>query len=127
MNKYFTKFISLSTIFSGFFFGNLSAIAQIQTIPKAEELGLLMGKYMCQSLIETGTMDDDRMMGNFAEEIVRKYGEEKATSIMEKLDVVFANEDITDDEYGLNLMRGVFQTIINEEDCFKSFLKYSFN
>lgn len=52
----------LSLILGLFLSLNYSTLVQAQTLPSAQEVGTLLGDYMCQSLLKTGSMDDDKIM-----------------------------------------------------------------
>jgi hypothetical protein len=97
---------------------------QAQTLPLPEEVGNFFGIYMCKSLVETNSMDNDKIMEQFTEDLITKYGEEKTLILIDKMD--FTGENLSNDNYTLNIMKGVFNHIINNDPCFKVFIKEIF-
>jgi hypothetical protein len=115
-------FISISLLSLTFFSEQLKA----EILPNPTEVGNLMGLYMCKSLIQTGSLDSDENMELFAFDMYAKYGEEKTLEIMEKIDSAFNSEKWTNDPYVLELMRGVFRYIIDDDNCFETFAQDAF-
>lgn len=105
---------------------NYSTTVQAQTLPSAQEVGTLFGNYMCQSLIKTGTMEDDKMMEEFVTNLINKYGKEKTVELMGRLEGVFKKDKLGNDRYGLELMRGALNQIINNDSCFQVFVNEIF-
>jgi hypothetical protein len=97
-----------------------------QALPQATEVGNLMGLHLCKSLIEQGNLESDESMLAFTAEMVTKYGETETLKIMEKIDLAFNSEKWTEDRYVLELMRGVFSYMINDDKCFEFFAKDAF-
>lgn len=77
---------------------------------------------MCRSLIEKQVMTDDEIMAEFAVDLVAKYGEEQTIMIMNKVEEAFNKEQINSNDSAVDLMRGLFQAIIGNDDCFKVFI-----
>ncbi|WP_066345693.1 hypothetical protein [Geminocystis sp. NIES-3708] len=103
------------------FFSNT---AQAETLPSASEVGNFFGTYMCESLITKGNMDDDKIMEQFAEDLILKYGEETTLKLIDKMEL--SEKSLESDSYGINLMKGAFNHIINNDPCFKIFVEQVF-
>lgn len=116
----------LSLILGLFLSLNYPTFVQAQTLPSAQEVGTLFGDYMCQSLIKTGSMEDDKIMEEFATNLINKYGEENTLKLMDKLEGVFKKDKLGDDRYGLELMRGALNQLINNDSCFQVFVNEIF-
>lgn len=112
----------LSLILGIFLSLNYPPLVQAQTLPPAEEIGSLFGNYMCQSLTKTGSIDDDKIMKEFVTNLINKYGQENTVKLMETLEGVFKKDKLGNDRYGLELMRGALNQIINNDNCFPVFI-----
>lgn len=95
---------------------------QAETDIDYQNVGNFMGSYMCRSLIEKQVMTDDEIMAEFAVDLVAKYGEEQTIMIMNKVEEAFNKEQINSNDSAVDLMRGLFQAIIGNDDCFKVFI-----
>lgn len=116
----------LSLILGLFLSLHYPSLAQAQTLPSAQEVGTLFGNYMCQSLVKTGSMGDDKMMEEFVTNLIDKYGEENTAQLMNKLEGVFEKDKLGNDRYGLELMRGALNQLINNDSCFQVFVNEIF-
>lgn len=112
----------LSLVLGVFLSLNSPSLVKAQTLPPAQEIGNLFGNYMCQSLVKTGSIDDDKIMEEFVSNLINKYGQENTLKLMETLEGVFKKEKLGNDRYGLELMRGALNQIINNDTCFPVFL-----
>ncbi|AFZ47808.1 hypothetical protein Cyast_1853 [Cyanobacterium stanieri PCC 7202] len=114
--KYLTLFISALLWMTPF------AQVRAETNVSAGEVGDLMGSYMCKSLITTGTMDDPDILEEFALAAAARYEEDNPEEFLSlMLGLVFV-DNIGNDPLSLELMRGAFSYIINDDDCFRIFL-----
>lgn len=114
--KYLTLLIS--TIFC---LAPLSGV-RAETDVNANEVGDLMGSYMCKSLLTTGRMDDPDILEEFALEASARYEEENSEQFLSLMLGLIFVDNIGDDPTSLELMRGAFTYIINDDDCFRVFL-----
>ncbi|MBE9223219.1 hypothetical protein IQ215_10980 [Cyanobacterium stanieri LEGE 03274] len=121
--KYFSLLItSFLLIFPS---ASVRANEDVTTTINAEDVGYLMGGYMCKSLLTTGSMDDPEMLEQFALEATEKYDGEESEEFLSLMVGLMLTENIGDDADSLELMRGAFKHIINDDDCFQAFLRQS--
>ena len=97
--------------------------SQAQIDISYEEIGKFMGSYLCRSLIEKNTMDDQEIMEEFANDLVTKYGEEKALIVINEVEEAFAENKQSSHRNDVDLMRGVFQHMIDNDNCWENFVK----
>lgn len=98
--------------------------AQAQSLPSAQEIGVFFGKSMCTSLIAKGNINDEKVMEQFTEDLVLKYGEQTTLELLESME--FSEKSLKNDDYEVNLMKAAFSHIINDDNCFKIFLEQVF-
>ncbi|WP_069791207.1 hypothetical protein A5482_004105 [Cyanobacterium sp. IPPAS B-1200] len=118
--KYFTLLISWVLLILP-----LDAVRAESTTIDAGDVGYLMGGYMCKSLLTTGSMNDPDILDEFAQEATEKYSDEESEQFLSLMTDLILTENIGDDPASLELMRGAFDHIINDDDCFRAFLNES--
>lgn len=57
---------------------------------------------------------------------MNKYGEENTLQLMDKLEGVFQKDKLGNDRYGLELIRGALNELINNDSCFPVFVNEIF-
>jgi hypothetical protein len=67
-------------------------------------------------------MSDDKIMKEFATNLVKKYGKENTLKLMEKLEGIFEKDKVGNDRYGLELMRSALNELINNDSYFQVFV-----
>jgi hypothetical protein len=103
----------------------LPASADEPSIPAAE-VGALMSVYMCEQIIETGSLNTDGAVyyDRFGDALLEQYGEAETDIIGQKMTTAFesSSEVAAQDPYVKALFRAVFQNIIDDDACFEAFL-----
>lgn len=134
--KYLTLLIS-SLLF-------MTPLVQVkaETDFSADGLGYLMGDYMCESLMTTGTMNDSDVLEEFATEVAEEYDDEDTEALLSFLTFLadiaeeFRNEDPEEffsfmvefledeenDEFNIELMSAVLEYFNDDEECLETFL-----
>jgi hypothetical protein len=100
-------------------------ILKAETLPSAEEFGNFFGTYLCQSLTDSGMRDKDKVMEEFAQDLINKYGEENMTILADKLSKLDQQDSLNDD-YNISFMKATLNNVINNDVCLKAFMKEMF-
>lgn len=97
-----------------------------EPIPPPEEVGSLMSVYMCQQMIETGSLDGQgkEYYGRFAEALLERYGKTQTDLVGQKMTQAFdlPPAEAAQDPYIQGIFRAVFQNILDDDTCFEAFL-----
>jgi hypothetical protein len=91
-------------------------------LPLPEDIGGLMAQAMCQELLSSSQKLSMEYASYFADSVMRRYGEKTTQQLFSQLE----NESSDFSKaYNLAMFRALFQTLINDNDCFPVFLKFS--
>ena len=91
-------------------------------LPPAEEVGRLLSVYMCQQLLETGSVEGEGIhYERFGGALMERYGVATTERIGAKMQGIESAQGKSD-PYVLAMFRGVFQSIINDDTCFSAFI-----
>ncbi|WP_373481385.1 hypothetical protein [Geminocystis sp.] len=100
-------------------------ILKAETLPSAEEFGNFFGSYFCQSLTDSAMKDKDKVMEEFSEDLINKYGEQNITMLTDKLSKL-GEDDSLNEDYNISFMKAMLNKVINNDVCLKGFMKEMF-
>lgn len=99
-----------------------------EVLPPATDIGSLMSVYMCEQVIETGSLsgEEEEYYDRFAEALLEQYGESTTEIVGLKMTTAFdlPPEEASQDPYVQEMFRAVFQNIIDDDVCFEAFLAH---
>ncbi|HEY9880721.1 MAG TPA: hypothetical protein V6D29_19845 [Leptolyngbyaceae cyanobacterium] len=91
-----------------------------QTLAPPEEVGALMGSYLCQEM--TGALPEGVGQDQFAAAMIDRYGENVATASLMQLNAEDISAAALDNPYFFETMRATMITSINDDACFQKML-----